>query len=103
MLHRIQRALSRTLARQMVFALTLFLSITLSLFSWEMMRRQQVRRLPVVDRDKRLVGIVSLGDVATKADEDDAGAALREISEPSEPHRGGQSVASGATGGGQTV
>lgn len=44
MLHRIQRALSRTLARQMVFALTLFLSITLSLFSWEMMRRQQVRQ-----------------------------------------------------------
>ena len=67
------------------------------------MRRQQVRRLPVVDRDKRLVGIVSLGDVATKADEDDAGAALREISEPSEPYRGGQSVASGAAGGGQTV
>ena len=46
MLHRIQRALSRTLARQMVFALTLFLSITLSLFSWEMMRRQQVRQAP---------------------------------------------------------
>ena len=44
MLHRIQCALSRTLARQMVFALTLFLSITLSLFSWEMMRRQQVRQ-----------------------------------------------------------
>ena len=44
MLHRIQRALSRTLARQMVFALTLFLSITLSLFNWEMMRRQQVRQ-----------------------------------------------------------
>ena len=44
MLHRIQRALSRTLVRQMVFALTVFLSITLSLFSWEMMRRQQVRQ-----------------------------------------------------------
>ena len=66
------------------------------------MRRQQVRRLPVVDREKRLVGIVSLGDVATRSDEEGAGAALREISEPSEPHSGGQSAASGAAGGGQT-
>ena len=66
------------------------------------MRRQQVRRLPVVDREKRLVGIVSLGDVATRSDEERAGAALREISEPSEPHSGGQSAAIGAACGGQT-
>ena len=66
------------------------------------MRRQQVRRLPVVDREKRLVGIVSLGDVATRSDEEGAGAALREISEPSEPDSGWQSAASGAAGGGQT-
>ncbi|MDP3229046.1 MAG: CBS domain-containing protein [Acidovorax sp.] len=69
----------------------------------ESMRRQQVRRLPVVDRDKRLVGIVTLGDMATKGDEDDAGDALREISEPSEPNRSGLSAASGTAGGGQTV
>ena len=30
------------------------------------MSEQQVRRLPVVNRDKRLVGIISFGDVAQK-------------------------------------
>jgi CBS-domain-containing membrane protein len=30
------------------------------------MAEQQVRRLPVLNRDKRLVGIVSLGDLATE-------------------------------------
>jgi CBS domain-containing protein len=32
------------------------------------MEREQIRRLAIVDRDKQLVGIVSLGDVATKTD-----------------------------------
>ena len=41
----------------------------------------QVRRLPVLSRDKRLVGIVSLGDVALKK-EKPAGAALKEVSKP---------------------
>jgi CBS domain-containing protein len=40
----------------------------------------QIRRLPVVNRDKRLVGIVSLGDLA-KASKRKAGDALREISQ----------------------
>jgi CBS domain-containing protein len=40
----------------------------------------QVRRLPVLDRDKRLVGVVSLGDLS-RAAHDKAGSALREISE----------------------
>lgn len=35
----------------------------------EMMSRCQVRRLPVVNSDKRLVGIVSLGDFAVAADD----------------------------------
>ncbi|MBU0828142.1 MAG: CBS domain-containing protein, partial [Gammaproteobacteria bacterium] len=69
----------------------------------ESMRRQQVRRLPVVDKDKRLVGIVTLGDVAIKGDEGDAGDALRWISEPSEPHRSRLSAASATAGGGQTA
>jgi CBS domain-containing protein len=40
----------------------------------------QVRRLPVLDRSKRLVGIVSLGDLAVTK-ERPAGEALKEISE----------------------
>jgi CBS domain-containing protein len=45
------------------------------------MSNLQVRRLPVVDREKRLVGIVSLGDLAL-AETEPAGEALRSISEP---------------------
>jgi CBS domain-containing protein len=48
------------------------------------MRERQVRRLPVVNRDKRLVGIVSLGDLATKDDVSAAGETLEKVSQPSE-------------------
>jgi CBS domain-containing protein len=51
-----------------------------------MMGDVQIRRIPVVDRNKRLVGIVALGDLATdRARGTDE--ALRRISEPSEPDR----------------
>lgn len=40
----------------------------------------QVRRLPVLNRDKRLVGIVSLGDMVIGGSEEPAKGALREIS-----------------------
>jgi len=46
----------------------------------------QIRRIPVVDRDKNLVGIVSLGDLATDGDPH-ADEALKRISEPSDPDR----------------
>jgi len=47
------------------------------------MANLQVRRLPVVNRDKRLVGILSLGDLAVKPDDpDEAGEALRGVSQP---------------------
>ena len=46
------------------------------------MAELQVRRLPVVDRDKRLVGIVALGDIALKAKDKTTGQTLEEISEP---------------------
>lgn len=45
------------------------------------MGQNQVRRLPVVDGDKRLVGIVSLGDLSTDGDPSAAGVALEQISE----------------------
>ena len=51
-----------------------------------LMKEKQVRRLPVLNRDKRLTGIVSLGDLAVGAgDEEMAGQALEGISEPSAP------------------
>jgi CBS-domain-containing membrane protein len=65
-----------------------------------LMAQAQVRRLPVVDQDRRVVGIVSLGDVAVKAGTDGALGALHEISQPAEPDRSGNSAASGAAGGG---
>lgn len=46
------------------------------------MAASQIRRIPVVDRDKNLVGIVSLGDVAREARNATAGEALEEISQP---------------------
>ena len=50
----------------------------------KIMSQRQVRRLPVVDRDKRLVGIVALGDFAVDSAEiRPAAQALAEISKPS--------------------
>ena len=46
----------------------------------------QVRRLPVVNRDKRLVGIVSLADVARKEGPAPAGKAVQGISQPGGRH-----------------
>ena len=40
-----------------------------------------VRRLPVLNRDKRLVGIVSLGDLATGGADQESQEALEQISD----------------------
>jgi CBS domain-containing protein len=49
----------------------------------KIMSERQVRRLPVVDRDKRLVGIVALGDFAVDVTQlRPAAEALSEISKP---------------------
>lgn len=50
----------------------------------KIMSERQVRRLPVVNRDKRLVGILALGDFAVERSEIlPAAEALSEISKPS--------------------
>jgi CBS domain-containing protein len=46
----------------------------------------QVRRLPVVNHDKRLVGIISLGDIAISRDSENATVALCGISRPGGEH-----------------
>ena len=56
----------------------------------ERMKALQIRRLAVLDRDKSLVGIVALGDIATEpaaAGLGSVGAAVAEISDPSRPRK----------------
>jgi CBS domain-containing protein len=53
----------------------------------KLMQERQVRRLLVMSRDKRLVGIVSLGDLATESKKKQAGEVLQDVSEPSQPRR----------------
>jgi CBS domain-containing protein len=49
----------------------------------QLMKENQIRRLPVLNRNKRLAGIMSLGDLATEAhDEELAAATLEAISVP---------------------
>ena len=53
-----------------------------------LMAERQIRRLPVLDRDKRLVGIISLGDLATKtAGMRAVGKTLEKVSEPDRGRR----------------
>ncbi len=51
----------------------------------EQMADYKIRRLPVLSREKRLIGMVSLGDLS-QADGESSGEALREISEPGGMH-----------------
>lgn len=50
----------------------------------QLMKENQVRRLPVISRDKKLVGILAIGDLAIKTErqERNVGETLQEISEP---------------------
>jgi FOG: CBS domain len=50
----------------------------------QIMAEKQIRRLPILNRDKRLVGVVALGDLATKTGDDDVvGQTVQDVSEPS--------------------
>jgi CBS domain-containing protein len=50
------------------------------------MAEMKVRRMPVVNRDKRLVGIISFGDLALREDSRTTGQTISEISEPGGEH-----------------
>lgn len=53
----------------------------------QLMEDKQIRRLPVFDRNGRVCGIVSLGDIATRVcDERMSGEALEQISAPNIAH-----------------
>jgi CBS domain-containing protein len=55
------------------------------------MEAHQIRRLPILTRNKHLIGVLSLGDLAVRTlgteDRDLADDALEDISAPSEPKR----------------
>ncbi len=52
-----------------------------------MMERHQIRRLPVLNRDEHLIGIISLGDLAVETESQVSGEILKEVSSPSAPTR----------------
>ncbi|MGA7326051.1 MAG: CBS domain-containing protein [Rhodomicrobium sp.] len=46
----------------------------------EVMEKQKIRRLPVIDENKRLVGMLSLGDISHAAAKDVAGRVVKGVS-----------------------
>jgi CBS domain-containing protein len=53
----------------------------------ETMKQRKIRRLPILDRDRRLLGILSLGDLAVDANTEAAGHVLERVSTPARPDR----------------
>ena len=54
----------------------------------ELMKDRQVRRIPVLSGEGRIVGVIAQADVAVKEQRPDAaGQTVAEISEPAKPHR----------------
>jgi CBS domain-containing protein len=53
----------------------------------DMMSEAQVRRLPVLDDNDRLVGMISLGDLARESNDESAHHALEGVSSPGGQHQ----------------
>lgn len=54
----------------------------------ELMQQLQVRRIPIVNRSRELVGIVSLGDIAVDSSNDKlSGDVIEDVSRPARPER----------------
>lgn len=54
----------------------------------ELMKERQIRRLPILDRNRRLIGIISLGDLAVDTGDDSmSGDVLEQVSRPARPER----------------
>ena len=51
------------------------------------MSEAQVRRLPVIDDQQKLCGIVSLGDLTLRSDGSEAEQALEGVSQPGGQHQ----------------
>ncbi len=51
------------------------------------MEQHQIRRAPVMNRDEKLVGIVSMADIAVETSTALCGEALKEVSQPAQPNR----------------
>ena len=51
------------------------------------MSEAQVRRLPVIDEQEKLCGIVSLGDLSRETDNSTAGQTLQGVSQPGGQHQ----------------
>jgi CBS domain-containing protein len=74
----------------------------------QLMEREQVRRVPITDREGRLVGIIAQADVATDLDSEMGSRrvadTLERISEPGQPGgRGMQGRGGGSTSGGSPM
>jgi len=56
-------------------------------YAADLMKQKQVRRLLIKDSQGKVVGILSLGDIATRVEKEQAGETIRQVSHPSEPNR----------------